>query len=278
MSLKFRSPWIFMAAASLLVATVATAQNNPATQKDQAKRSDALQKRQTQPTRQPTIQTTRKVPSQTSSRGDAQLAACLIIENNNEAALGQFATQKAKNPEVKDFAQRMVNDHEQFASQLQKFASAGGIEIKKPAGVGAGDNRSQRSERRSSERDADANQSTTQRGEETAQSTKRTSQASATEQGQGLDFVAIKQEIADRCLASIKQALEEKQPEKFDKCYVGGQVMAHMAMVDALEVLKNHASSELSPVLEDGLKTAQAHLDEAKRLEKTLESERSQQK
>ena len=65
--------------------------------------------------------------------------------------------------------------------------------------------------------------------------------------------------------------LEQKPEAEFDKCYIGSQVMAHMAMVDTLEVFSRHASPELKSVLEKGKQTAQMHLDEAKKLEQQLE-------
>lgn len=268
MSRQSRSAWFFVVGSSLLVASAAVAQNKAANQLD---KNRTVQKRQIQqPDRQqPNVVTTRKVPAQANSHADSQIAACLIIENNNEVALGQYASQKAQNPEVKDFAQRVANDHQQFAEQLHKFASAGGHDIRHSAKSEKGEKNAEQPRNRRDKEDRTAEQPEARR---TEGAEAQRSDTTASTDGKGLDFIQIKQEIADKCLASAKHELDEKQADKFDKCYIGGQVMAHMAMVDAMEVLKNHASGELSPVLEDGLKTAQAHLEDAKRIAKSLES------
>jgi hypothetical protein len=51
------------------------------------------------------------------------------------------------------------------------------------------------------------------------------------------------------------------------------QVMEHMGMVDKLEVFSRHASPELQAVLQEGLQTAQQHLEHAKQLHKQLEGQ-----
>ena len=54
---------------------------------------------------------------------DGILATWLLIENNNEIALSQIAQQRAQDPEVKQFAQSMVEAHRQMAQGLQPFAA-----------------------------------------------------------------------------------------------------------------------------------------------------------
>jgi predicted outer membrane protein len=275
MLLKSRTRWSVVAGTVVLLTTaIVFAQNAPATKRQETRRQEATKqnpnrqdaKRQDatrqdanrKESKRPNVVTTKKVPGQV-SRADSQIAACLVIDHKNEIALAQFASQRSQNAEVKDFAQKIAADHQELVNQLQPIASAGGYDLDRPAGASkSGKRRNQRS-------DADAK--TSQR-QDTAQ---RTDGARANHQD-GIDFIAVKQEIAEKCLQSARQALEEKQADKFDKCFVQGQVMMHTAMVDALEVLKNHASGELTSIIDDGLKTSQAHLDEAKRLEKTLES------
>lgn len=87
----------------------------------------------------------------------------------------------------------------------------------------------------------------------------------------GNELMQIKQEIADRCLASAQRELNAKQGKEFDKCFIGMQIGAHMHMVDTLSVFNNHASAELQQVIEEGLKTSQQHLEHAKMLAKKLD-------
>jgi predicted outer membrane protein len=49
------------------------------------------------------------------------LAACLLIGNQKEVAMGKFAVPHAKNEKVKQFAQEMIEAHSKTASQLQKW-------------------------------------------------------------------------------------------------------------------------------------------------------------
>ncbi len=84
-------------------------------------------------------------------------------------------------------------------------------------------------------------------------------------------FEQIKEELADTCLASAQQELQEKKGADFDNCYVGMQIGAHMKMIDTLKVFERHATPELQQVLRKGLQTSQKHFDEAKRLMKGLD-------
>ena len=50
------------------------------------------------------------------------LASCLLAKNQSEVELSQFAHEQAENPEVKQFALKMVQDHQKIIQQLQQFA------------------------------------------------------------------------------------------------------------------------------------------------------------
>lgn len=51
------------------------------------------------------------------------------ISNMAEIQLGQLAQQKAQNPEVKQFAQMMVDEHTKAQTELQQAASAAGVAV-----------------------------------------------------------------------------------------------------------------------------------------------------
>src|SRR5262245_4915998 len=66
-------------------------------------------------------------PDRTSTKDDDQpenaiLATWLLTENETEIALAQLAQQRAQDPEVKQFAQKMIDDHRQMMQKLQPFA------------------------------------------------------------------------------------------------------------------------------------------------------------
>lgn len=63
-----------------------------------------------------------------------------------------------------------------------------------------------------------------------------------------------------------RRELSQKEGVQFDRCYLGQQVMAHMWLTDAITIFERHASTDLQPVLQEGLQTAQQHLTDAKAL------------
>lgn len=50
--------------------------------------------------------------------------------NEDEIKIAQLATEQASNPDVKSFAQQLVNDHQKMAQDLQSLASNKGVELK----------------------------------------------------------------------------------------------------------------------------------------------------
>jgi predicted outer membrane protein len=217
---------------------------------------------QTKPTPQAQPQT-RIEPAQSANKhDDAFLATWVLTANNNEVALSQLAQQKAQNAEVKQFAQKMVTDHQALAQKLQAFASAPGVGTKPLGGPGGpGD------ERTGTSRDV------TGTGPGSAgQAGKPIEAGSHSSDITGkLDHIALLQEVGRECLESHRKELEQKQGLEFDRCYAGMSVGMHMAMNDLLTVFQNHASGELRTTLAEAQRTVQMHLQEAKQISKRLE-------
>jgi predicted outer membrane protein len=177
---------------------------------------------------------------------DSQLASCLIVDNQGEIALGKLAQQKSKDNDVKQFAEKMVQDHTQFMKQLEQFAGA---------------------------QDGNANMNAT--GPlQGAGSTDRAVPGAMMQPmgGQALNFVALKQEIGKKCLEMTEREMQQKEGSQFDKCYIGQQIGAHMQVLATLEVVRNQASPELASVLDKGIETTKTHLEHAQKLAKSLES------
>jgi putative membrane protein len=65
---------------------------------------------------------------QTGAEVDYFLANCLQIKNNGEIEMNRFAMGRAENADVKQFAEQMVEDHQQLAQQLSQVSNkqAGG--------------------------------------------------------------------------------------------------------------------------------------------------------
>lgn len=55
----------------------------------------------------------------------------VMEENQQEIQLGQIAQQKATDPQVKQFAQKLVTERQQIQTQLRQIAQRGGMDISK---------------------------------------------------------------------------------------------------------------------------------------------------
>src|SRR5580704_18714548 len=53
---------------------------------------------------------------------DQMIAGMLALCNEEEAALGKFASEHSKNEDVQGFAKTMAKDHSMMAKELQKWA------------------------------------------------------------------------------------------------------------------------------------------------------------
>lgn len=178
--------------------------------------------------------------SDAGSRSDGILATWLLIDNENEVALARLAQQRAQDPEVKQFAQMMVSDHEQMSQPLQPIAAKVGYTGDSSVAGGAG------------------------------QDQNRPREASMNREPGELDHVALLQELGQECRMSARQLLESKQGAEFDKCFMDMMVGAHMKMDDMLTVFDRHASGELKSVIDQAQGKVQSHLQKAQDIAKKV--------
>ena len=67
--------------------------------------------------------------AQNLSKGDQRILTSLAQANVNEVAAGNIALQKATSPEVKAFAQQMVDDHTKGLQEVQQVAQAKNVTL-----------------------------------------------------------------------------------------------------------------------------------------------------
>jgi predicted outer membrane protein len=194
---------------------------------------------------------------------DHMIANCLAISNQEEIALAKLAAEHSANPKVKQLAETMIKDHQNALSQLKQFG-AESVALRAPslpAGARAATPRNEIAREEQALREdrlrTDAQRNTTQR--------------TAAHENAGLDFLAIKREMADKCLQSAQREWSEKKGNDADKCFVGTQIVLHQQMLDGQEVLKRHSSPELQAVIDKSIAATQQHLTHAKDLMKELE-------
>jgi putative membrane protein len=176
------------------------------------------------------------------------IVGCLLAKNQAEVEMGKFAQQQAQNPEVKEFAQMIVQDHGKLVQQLQKLNSP------------------QAGDRATTTTDA-AGQDVAERTTTDA-ATLRTGGNSAVDQ-----LLALDRQIVERCSQMAKDELQQKQGAEFDKCFIGAQIGNHMQSLAALEVLQQQGPEQIQQIAQQAQPVVQQHLEHAKQIMQKLEGQ-----
>lgn len=239
------------ATASLAMAQSAT-ETEPSTtprQTDPSASTPSETPGQTSPSALPGQATAQRQPGQAGQAGqpgglDQQIAACMVLANQEEIALAEFAKERAESDQVKQFAEMLIEQHQQAINKIEQASpqvAAWNIQL----------------------RNAKSNQ---QAGAEAQP------QASGQAAGQNPQYLMARQ-IHEECLALTKEALSEMEGAEFDKAFVTQQCMAHLAMKAGIKGSEPFASQQLKPVLQEGLQMTEKHLAEAKNLKKQLKDD-----
>lgn len=180
--------------------------------------------------------------------GDAMIATCLAISNEEEIALAKLALSKSKNDKVHEFAEMMVKDHSDMRSKLERFGAQAQSQLS------ATDNRQDKKNQ------DDAHQRTAGAG------------------NAGFDFLGVKRQIAQQCVDSARKMWEEKKGSDADMAYLGQQCVLHQQMIDAQTVLRQYASTELQSLMDKAIDTAQSHKKHVEQLIEEVAHEKSNAK
>lgn len=295
----------------LLVSAALAQQDQPTTQKspdaNSASQSDRAPLRQADPaTTSGTGEHNRSASGQTDYRAartltgdhnrlvDNFLVSCLLDQNQAEVQLSEIAIQKSENPEVKQFAQKMVTDHKKMIEQLQPLATMQSG-ANRPAssllgGTSEAQGRSETTVGRSTDTSAlpgssGAGQTIPPAGVTIAPGRAGTARDIATNATANAAMAAaggpvhqltqIDKQINERCLQMARDELQQKSGAEFDKCYVGNAVAMHSQALAALQVIGKQTQGKLAQVAQQAEPTVQQHLDEAKQLIKQLDSQSS---
>jgi predicted outer membrane protein len=200
------------------------------------------------------------------------IAVCLALGNQEEVALGQFAKDRAQNPEVKQFAQMMVQEHQQAISQLQQASpqlASMNLNLSAQGGATPGAASASNSNRGAG---AATTSSTPTAGSSasTSANQRNTATADGGADGQTQQHVQFAQEVKQQCLQLTTAELGRKQGAEFDKAYIGQQLVAHTQMLATLQAAQRHASSELQPIIQQGTQMTEHHLAQARQIMEQL--------
>lgn len=191
---------------------------------------------------------------------DQAIAQCLAIDNAAEVQIGEYAVKKLKHEGAKEFAEMMIKDHRQM---LEKLKHLGATKVDFNA-EGSQHEQAEASGTRLESNSANSPKS----------GVAQVSGSTSTDQQHAhgaTNFIALKQEMAQQCLQSMRKEMEKLDEADFDKCFMAGQVFGHQHMVDSLTVLERHTSGELKDTIGQAKETTEKHLEHAKKIAKELD-------
>lgn len=241
------------------------------------------------------------------------IAAQLLLGNEEEVVLAQFAQGRAQHQQVKEFAQMMMRDHQPAIQRLQGLSpqlasvslqgaggGAGGRSGAQGQGGHAGASGSQGGGSASGAGAGGSSQSgssqaggTTRGGSSQAPGEGASSPAGDTSQtasgtsgagGAGMSgsqaggdsrqqMLALHRSIAEQCVAMTQRELSEKNGPEFDMAYIGQQLVAHTQMLAKLQAGQQFASGELRSFIQEAIPQVQMHRDHAKQIAEQLKGE-----
>jgi predicted outer membrane protein len=199
---------------------------------------------------------------------EEEIALTLLLGNQEEVALAQFAKQKSQNSQIKEFAAMMIKDHQPAVEKL-RMLSAGSTAS---AAQGSAESTSipnsavNQSPHSSPSRAGQVSGETTISQGNAAQ-TISPSSASVPRVNVGEHFHRL---AAERCLALTVEDLNQLDNEEFDKAYVGQQIVAHVQMLAKLEAAEGLTSGPLKEFVSEAIPTVKHHLLMAKQVKDQL--------
>lgn len=210
-------------------------------------------------------------PADSQATTQMHLKQDLVLMNQKEVALSQFAAQRAQSDEVKQFAQMMVDEHTQLLQQMgasPRRASAAMGDTARDAAEGAAEEGNLAVSRATGEADTDM----AQQGLEVREgaSSDVYAMAGGASKGAGDELSRVHQQVAERRMASTREYLSEKEGTEFDKAYMGMQIMEHQEMLDKIEVYQQYMP-EQREVLQQARKHTQDHLQQARQIMQQLD-------
>lgn len=170
----------------------------------------------------------------------------ILLANHCEKELSKIAKERSQNPEIKQFAQTLIEDHMQLDQQLAQIA---------PQAVA---------------RFAEHNQA--RAPDEPFQV--RTSAVERAEHDLLTQLCAINHRAAKKNLALSKQMLEQYQGQDFDMAFLGMQIGGHAWLLSELKALDGVGSSEFQQLVRSTSEQVEEHLEQAQALSKKFEDDR----
>lgn len=201
---------------------------------------------------------------------DSHVANCLILGNQEEIALLRWASEKVSDKHLKEHAEKMIEDHQEFVSKLRKFASKNqNFELRagrssegtsgskvRPVGGTREDN--------AENREGNNSGTTTAGGTTTSAGTA----TSTTVNAMADRLFAIDKQAKEECLRLTQECLDKHEGKEFDQALLGQQIGMHITMLAQLKAVEDDVSPEFQKLVKEGQKTAKEHKEHAEKMMK----------
>lgn len=195
----------------------------------------------------------------------------LMLANQSEIELSQIAAQKSSNQEVKQFAEKLIQEHRQLDQKLQQLAPAAAerfAERRRPGGRLV----DRLADRLDVERSADRPASDRIVNDRPAQI--RTSARDVAAHDALNKLCMINHEACENHRQLSKQMLESYQGQDFDMAFLGMQIGQHAWLLSELKALDGVGTPEFQEVVTQARQNVEQHLQHAQMLSKKLEDDR----
>jgi hypothetical protein len=188
---------------------------------------------------------------------DPLLAACLLIGGRKQIENCTYVKGKLTTDDAKKFAQAEIDEHEKVKADLKKV----GYEYPVlPVPVRPGEPKPTDPPRPTERKEGDPPKPV------------MVASGKLVPAGEALALIAIDHEVADQCILNYRKEMDKLTGLKLDKRFVGHQLDEHIALKDKVETFRRHASGDMKPVLDDGLKVIERHIATCKDLMERLDA------
>jgi hypothetical protein len=192
------------------------------------------------------------------------LATCLLLGNQEQILINDFAVSRLQNADVKKFATTLANNSKEAVAKLQRFApNAPNTEMigRRVSGIRLG-----MSEGVIHPVAWDEGYKSDVTGAPSA------ANAAVWDKDNPMKiFSTIQQSAVENCIALTQHEFTLVDKNMIDHAYLAQQFYTNVTMLAKLRAIEPYVTGDLKTIVDNSLKTVQANMDEAKNLCKKLQ-------
>lgn len=212
-----------------------------------------------------------KRDAQSTEKMQSHIADCMLLANAAEITLLELGVNETDNPELRNFAEKMIQDHQNLCQKLSQFASKDLEELKSQISQDStrrGDSSDRSRETRQQDRaQQDRNRDSAEATRLGSDQDRRTSQ-SDTDMASQLFQVEVK--AAAECVKLTSADLRELDKTEFDQAFLGLQTAAHISMLAKLNALEECVSGDMQSIVKEAQQSTKEHKQQAEEMMKQL--------